>query len=468
MKSNDHLLLLKELNFEDHVKQSHVRFEGKFDYEDKGMKSYLQVQCSSEVRSIIDGMKDTFLSSIVSISLDPNIKDMLSEKGSNQVSYLKRELKKRNVNIFLLNRTETFMYTLQNNEEEVKDTISSIFGCMTICPEEARYFYFTTPEFQTFREKHENKDFRFRRKDGVLSFAALKSVAEELLEEMALYEKNQDNFLFTPTQKEAIQNWNADGKEKNWLFLNKLYSKGKYIYTRRALLLKKKPTEKYIKQKIKTSSIKALIEAESDVCVNLIAFNESAAKRAEEALEKNIGKFGICFPDEIQKMIESTEFRAYFATWEGKFIFDGLDTDQKDPEGTVFATDDVIHKLKDFLESNFCIQTRSIIPPNLCRKFETQANLGEIERKYHCEISKKLLEPHLTKCWVGNKNSNFCRVHIIAEHAESLNVDALLCPCSTSMFPLNECFRACSKYYTKTNYSPCNDHVHACTTQTIS
>lgn len=452
MKSNDYLRILKELNFEDHVKQSHVAFKGKFDYEDKGMESYLQVQCKSEVRSIIDRMKDTFISSIVQVSFDPNIQALLSEKGSNLASYLKRELKNRNLNIFLVNGAKIFMYTMPENEERVRNVIASIFGCMTICPIEERYFYFTTPEFQKFREKHENKDFEFERKDGVLSFAALKSVADELLEEMGIYEKNQAKFSFTPTQKEAIQNWNADEKEKNWLFLNKLYSKGKYIHTRKALLLKKKPTEKYIKQKMKTSCMKALFEAESDVCVNLIAFDESDAKKAEQVLIDSIYEVCFGYTDEILKDIKSTGFRAYFDTWKGKFKFDGLKTAKKNAEGYLFATDDVKHKLDLFLAGKFCTRTtREIIPPNLCGKFETQANIKDIERRYHCEISKKLLEPHLTNCWLGNEKSNYFRVHIIAQHAESLNVDALVCPCSSSMFPLNECFRVCSKCYIETN-----------------
>lgn len=42
-----------------------------------------------------------------------------------------------------------------------------------------------------------------------------------------------------------------------------------------------------------------MIEVELDVCVNLIVFNEFVVKRVEEVLEKNIGKFGICFLDEI-------------------------------------------------------------------------------------------------------------------------------------------------------------------------
>lgn len=72
---------------------------------------------------------------------------MFFEKGFNFVFYLKRELKNRNLNIFLVNGVKIFMYIMLENEERVRNVIVLIFGCMIICFIEERYFYFIILEF---------------------------------------------------------------------------------------------------------------------------------------------------------------------------------------------------------------------------------------------------------------------------------------------------------------------------------
>lgn len=462
--SQCHLTFLEKLNFQDYFWKKQPTFDEAFEYIVKeDPKFYLETFCTNEMKKEIAKNMKEFISSIKSISLDSNVQALLqhSKWASEQIEKMK---KGRKINCFLAKQKD-YIYTRPEYEKKVKGVVDELFVCMKVYPKERKYFHFTTVNFQKFRKEHENKNFKFERKVGVISFAAVKSaVADELLEAMELYENDQYKFVYTQTQEEAIQKWSQVSTEENWQFLNHLHSEGRYIYSRKASLLKEKPTEKYIKQKLTTSNIKALFEAESDDCVNLIALNKDEADRAETLLEDFICEVEIFYDERILNIIDSEEFETRFGQWKGKYLLDRVEEANVNPEGFIIATDDVIDKIQDQLGVKYCskrskigkeryetVATRPIILPDLFKELEAQAEFQKMNTKYCCEISKKFLEPHLANCWLTGKKDSYTsfRVHLIAEHAEFLNVDALVCPCTTFMFPVNDSFVMQSKFSSK-------------------
>lgn len=442
-----HLNFLEKLNFQDYFLQKQPTFDGKFRFLKEDDKFYLETLCTNEIRDEIANTKHIFISSIKPIRLDPNVQALLFAKDSKCASDLKKKLKERTVNCLFIEQKK-YIFAMSEYVEKVEEVVGELFLCMTVLPKEPRYFHFTTESFQKFRNRYENKDFEFERKFGVISFAAVKSaVSDELLEAMRWYESGECKYVFTPSQAEAIKKWCPEKNEKNWLFLNQLHSEGRYIYSKRALLLKEKPTEEYIKQKLTTKQIHALFETVSVDCVNLMALNKNEADRAEALLKDSICEVSFGYTDEIFKKINSEGFKKHFGMWNGKFVFDGLESEE---EIHLFATDDVVYRLKEFVFGNSCpnkkgtVSTKPIIHQDLCEKFET--NLMEIENKYGCKITKKFLGPHLANCWILGNKKDYFRVHLIAGHAESLNVDAVVCPCTSVMFPVNDCFGMFSKY----------------------
>lgn len=447
MDSQWHLNFLEKLNFQDYFLQKQPTFDGKFRYVKEDSKFYLETLCTNEIRDEISETKDIFISSIKPIRLDCNVQALLFSKHSKCASDLKQKLKERTVNCLFIEQKK-YIFAMSEYVKKVEEVINELFLCMTVPYKDPRYFHFTTENFQKFRKRYENKDFEFERKFGAISFAAVKSaVADELLEAMRWYESGKCEYVYTPSQAEAIKKWGTEKKEENWVVLNQLHSEGRYIYSRRALLLKEKPTEEYIKQKLTTKQIHALFETVSDDCVNLMALNKNEADRAEALLKDSICEFFFGFTDKILEKINSEGFKKQFGMWNGKFVFDGLESKE---EIHLFATDDALYRLKEFVFGNSCpnkketVSTKSIIHQDFCEKFET--NLMEIENKYGCKISKKFLGPHLANCWILGKKKDYFRVHLIAGHAESLNVDAVVCPCTSVMFPVNDCFGMFSKY----------------------
>lgn len=443
-----HLNFLEKLNFQDYFLQKQPTFDREFRYFKEDRKFYLETLCTNEIRDEIEKTKDIFISSIKPVMLDPNVQTLLFAKDSKCALDLKKKLKERTLNVLFIEQKK-YIFALSEYVEKVEEVVGELFLCMNILPKEPRYFHFTTENFQKFRKRYEHKDFEFERKIGLISFAAVKSaVADELLEAMRWYESGKCEYVYSPSQAEAIKKWGPEKKEKNWLFLNELHSEGRYIYSRRALLLKEKPTEEYIKQKLTTKQIYALFETVSDDCVNLMAFNKNDADRAEALLKDSICEVFFGYTDEILEKINSEGFKKHCGIWNGKFVFDGLEL--KD-EIHIFATDDVVYRLKEFVFGNSCpnkkgtVSTKSIIHQDLCEKFES--NLMEIENRFSCKISKKFLGPHLANCWILGNKKDYFRVHLIAGHAESLNVDAVVCPCTSVMFPVNDCFGMFSKYY---------------------
>lgn len=465
VESHDHLMFLKNLKFKDFFMQKHPSFDGEFRYDKDDSVFYLATSCTEEMKIEIEKTKNEFISSLKRIILDSKVKALLFEKDSKCASDFKQKLKDRKLNCFLI-KPGGCIYTTPEYVEKVKEVVDEHFLCMTVHPEEPRYFHFTTENFQKFRIDHENKDFIFERNVGVISFAAVKSaVADELTEAMRLYESDKCKFAHTPMQTEAIQKWGPQKREDYWLFLNKLHSEGRYIHSRKAYLLYQKPTEVYVKQKLTDSKIRALFEVESDYRVNLIALNSIEADKAVKVLEDSIHEIPIYYTDTLVKDISSNDFKEHFDKWEGKYLFDGFETALQDPENYLLATDDIADDLKDLLNDKFCKQksrgleqtyktdtTRAIINPDLFRGVEAEVNVRKIEEKYHCKISKEFLQPQLASCWLmRNEDSRNIRVHLIAGHAESLNVDAVVCPCTSVMFPVNDSFGLYSMYHIQTS-----------------
>lgn len=457
-------MMLKKLKFKDFFLKKHPSFDGEFRYIKDDFKFYLETLCTDEMKIEVEKTVHEFISLLKPIGLDSNVKALLVVMDSNCTSDFEQKLKDRKLDYFLI-KPGGCIYTTPEYEEKVREVVVEFFICMTVHPKEPRYFHFTTENFQKFRIEHENKNFTFERKVGAISFAAVKSaVADELTKAMGLYKSDKCKFVFTPMQAEAIQIWGPKEKEKYWLFLNDLHSEGRYFYSRKAFLLNQKPAEEYIKRKLTTSNIKALFEVESDNCVNLMAMNSFETDKAVKVLEDSIQEIPICYTDALMKKISSDDFKQYLDKWEGKYLFDGLKTAIEDPEGILLATDDIVDDFKDLLDGKFCKQksrgleqtyrtdTRAIINPDLFREVEAQVNIREIEEKYHCKISKEFLEPKLVSCWLmRNEDSSSIRVHLIAGHAESLNVDAVVCPCTSAMFPVNDSFGLYSKYHIQTS-----------------
>lgn len=460
MDSQCHLTFLEKLNFQDYFLKTQPTFDMKFRYVKEEPKFYLETFCTDEMKKEIAKNVNGFISSIKSISLDSNVQALLQHSKSAS-ELIEKNINEKKINCFLAKQKD-YIYTRPECEKIVRGVVDELFVCMKVYTKEQKYFHFTTDDFQKFRKKHENKTFKFERKVGVISFAAVKSdVADELLEAMGLCESDQYKFVFTQTQAEAIQKWSQDSTEEIWQFLNQIHSEGRYIYSRKAMLLKEKPTEKYIKQKLTTSKVRALFEAESDDCINLIALNKDEADRAETLLKDCICEVYICYDERVLNIIESKEFKTRFSPWKGKYLLDGVEEAKVNPEGFIIATDDVIDKIQDHLGVKYCskmskigkeryvtVATRQIILPDLSKELEGQAEFQKMDTKYHCEISKKILEPHLANCWLRGKKDSYTsfRVHLIADHAEFLNVDALVCPCTTFMFPVNESFGMQSKF----------------------
>lgn len=457
VESHDHLMFLKNLKFKDFFMQKHPSFDGEFRYDKDDSVFYLATSCTEEMKIEIEKTKNEFISSLKHVILDSKVKALLFEKDSKCASDFKQKLKDRKLNCFLI-KPGGCIYTTPEYEEKVKEVVDELFLCMTVRPEEPSYFHFTTENFQKFRIDHENKDFIFERNVGVISFAAVKSaVADELTEAMHLYESGKCKFAHSPMQTEAIQKWGPQKREEYWLFLNKLHSEGRYFHSKKAYLLHQKPTEVYVKHKLTESNIGALFEVESDYCVNLIALNSVEADKAVKVLEDSIHEIPIYYTDTLVKDISSHDFKEHFDKWKGKYLFDGFETALQDPERILLATDDIADEFRDMPEVEFCKQkrrgleqtdaTRAIINQDLFSGVEAQVNLREIEEKYHCKISKEFLEPKLANCWLmRNDNSHIFRVHLITGHIESLNVDAVVCPCTSVMFPVNDCFGLYSKY----------------------
>lgn len=452
-------MFLKKLKFKDSFLQKHPSFDEEFRYDKDDSKFYLVTSCTDEMKIEIERTMNKFISSIKSIILDSNVKALLVVKDSNCVSDFKQKLKDRKVNCCMI-KPEGCIYTTPEYVEKVEEVVAEFFVWMTVHPNKRSYFHFTTENFQKFRIEHENKNFTFERKVGAISFAAVKSaVADELLKALGLYESDKCKFVHTPMQTEAIQKWGPQKQEEYWHFLNLLHSEGRYISSEKTLLLNQKPTEEYIKQKLAKSKIMALFEVESDYCVNLIALNSIEADKAVKVLEDSIHEIPIHYSDALVKDISSNDFKEHFYKWKGKYLFDGFETALKDPERILLATDDIADEFSDLLEGKFCKQksrgleqtyrtdaTRAIINPDLFGEVEAQVNPREIEEKYHCKISREFLEPQLANCWLmENDNSHILRVHLITGHAESLNVDAVVCPCTSFMFPVNDCFGLYSK-----------------------
>lgn len=458
LESKDHMMFLCKLNFKKYFMQKCAGFNKEFIYLEEDSKFYLEICCTNEMKNEIWETKTQFQSSIRCIRLDENVQALLSlKKCQCNVSLLEKELNDKQLNCLVkMMQKKTFIYATEENEKKVKDVVASLFVWETVPSLDPKYFYFTTPEFQKYRKEHENKDFKFERKVGAISFAVVKSVSDELMKALKDYDSGHQDFELSPSQEEVIQKWghSKNGKLQNWQCYNQLHSEGRYITKRKVLLLKEKPTEEYIKKKLESLKIMALFELESDDCVNLIGLNANEVDRAERVFEDSICEVPFCYNDKILKDIDSEEFKECFDIWKGKFVFDGLKEAKNDADGSLFATDDVVDRLRKFLFSNLCsnkngtVVTKSIIHPDLCGKFESQDNLLEIEKKYSCQISKKYLEPQLANCWLlGKKNHDYFRVHLITGHAESLNVDAVVCPCTSVMFPVNDCFGMYSKYY---------------------
>lgn len=456
LKSKDHMMVLDKLNFKEYFMEKHAGFEEKFRYLEKGSKFYLEICCTNKMKNEIWETLTQFPSCVKCVRLDQNVHALLSLKNYQYVLLLEKELNDKQLNSLVKMQEKTFIYTKEENEKKVNDVVASLFVWETVPSRDRKYFYFTTPEFQKYRKEHENIDFKFEREAGAISFAVVKSVSDELMKALKDYDSGQQDFELSPSQKEVIQKWgnSKNGELQNWQCYNQLHSEGRYITTRKALLLKEKPTEEYIKKKLESLKIMALFEVESDDCVNLIGLNAKEAERAEKCFEESICEVPFCYNDKILEDIDSKEFKECFDIWKGKFVFEGLIEAKSEAEGSLFATDDVIDRLQKFLFSNFChnkngrVFTKPIIHPDLCAKFESQDNLLEIEKKHNCQISKKYLGSLLANCWLlGRTSHEYFRVHLVAGHAESLNVDAVVCPCTSVMFPVNDCFGMYSKYY---------------------
>lgn len=396
VETHDHLMFLKKLKFKDFFMQKHPSFDGEFRYDKDDSVFYLVTSCTEEMKIEIEKTMNEFISSLKHIILDSKVKALLFEKHSKCASDFKQKLKDRKLNCFLI-KPRGCIYTTPEYEEKVKEVVDEHFLCMTVHPEEPRYFHFTTENFQKFRIDHENKDFIFERNVGVISFAAVKSaVADKLTKAMSLYESDECKFVYTPMQAEAIQKWGPQKREEYWLFLNNLHSEGRYIYSRKAFLLNKKPTEEYIMQKLTKSKIKALFEVESDYCVNLIALDSIEADRAVKVLEDSVHEIPILYTDTLMRDISSNVFKHHFDKWKGKYSFEGLKTAMQDPEGIFLATDDIVDDLIDLVNGKFCRQksrgleetyrtypTRAIINPeeNFFRAVEAQVHIRKIEEK---------------------------------------------------------------------------------------
>lgn len=234
VETHDHLMFLKKLKFKDFFMQKHPSFDGEFRYDKDDSVFYLVTSCTEEMKIEIEKTMNEFISSLKHIILDSKVKALLFEKHSKCASDFKQKLKDRKLNCFLI-KPRGCIYTTPEYEEKVKEVVDEHFLCMTVHPEEPRYFHFTTENFQKFRIDHENKDFIFERNVGVISFAAVKSaVADKLTKAMSLYESDECKFVYTPMQAEAIQKWGPQKREEYWLFLNNLHSEGRYIYSRKA------------------------------------------------------------------------------------------------------------------------------------------------------------------------------------------------------------------------------------------
>lgn len=471
VETQDHQFFLKELGFQEHFVSKFKAFDGKFEYVHNDSQFYLHCRCTAEMKNKIEKTMDEFFSSLVNVALDQNVHDLLSTDDSTSLSFLKKELKE--MQICFLKSGKLRIYTVPENREKVDNVVKSSFIQKMVSSEQLEYFYFTTSAFQDFKREHEDKTLKIERKDHRISFTAIKPIGQKLLQALAKYENGSQPSLFTPTplQQSAIKRWKSELREdvqnqnraEVMKFLNSLHSEGKYIYTRKALLLKEKQAMEYVCKKFAESKISVLFEVESAKCLNLIALNQQETARAEAVLKDVICVCSICYTDEFKERKSSNDFHNLSKQWDGKFLFDG----EEEEEGSLLATNDVIESIQDFFkvtkisegnrssgrepEENFSAETKLVIT-SVHDEDELQLQVQKLEKKYHCRISKEFVEPQLGNCWLLGTDKEMCkvpkffRVHRISGHAEFLNVDALVWPCTTYMFPLNDFLRCYDQY----------------------
>lgn len=209
-----HLNFLEKLNFQDYFLQKQPTFDGEIRYLKEDRQFYLETLCTNEIRDEIEKTKNIFISSIKPVMLDPNVQTLLFAKDSKCALDLKKKLKERTLNVIFMEQKK-YIFAMSEYVEKVEEVVGELFLCMNILPKEPRYFHFTTENFQKFRKRYEHKDFEFERKIGFISFAAVKSaVADELLEAMRWYESGKCEYVYTPSQAEAIKKWGHEKKEK--------------------------------------------------------------------------------------------------------------------------------------------------------------------------------------------------------------------------------------------------------------
>ncbi|XP_062600870.1 uncharacterized protein LOC134262489 [Saccostrea cucullata] len=461
--SKDHKIFLEELNFKDYFMEKNKSRTVDFKYTDTGSEFYLESCCSSEDKNKIEEEMNLFLSSIKSqtLPLDSKVLELLfTEEGS---SFLKDELKKRESfgHWRRANSGTVRIFAHPSSMEKVSRAIEECFIQGEVSVHELGYFYFTTPTFQKLKERIGDKTLKVERKLGLISFAAIKPIADEIFSEVKKYRNPQclNDSIFTPTQLKAIKLWGKkleSLQEKKMAFLNELHSEGKYLDIDTKLLDMPK-VKKYVDAMLKESKVNALYEAESRSCLNIIACNQNEAKRAETILRDALKTMEFGYTDELKERLQSEIFKKMEKKyWEGKYLYEGLNTEDV---VVLLATNDIIEALSDFLndknptewEEKYKRSLKKAVETELVMNHEqTDFNEKQLERKFHCTVLRKTLEPQLANCWIlknekDPQNSPYFRVHHIAGHAESLIVDVVMCPCSSFLWPLNECFLQCVK-----------------------